>query len=62
MAGGKTIRITQVKSGNGEPRRIRRTLRALGFKRHQQTIEQSDNPAIRGMIDKVQHLVKVEGE
>ncbi|MDX1623736.1 MAG: 50S ribosomal protein L30 [Gemmatimonadota bacterium] len=56
----KKIRITQEKSGVGEPGRIRRTLRALGFQRHQQTVEHEDNPAIRGMIAKVQHLVKVE--
>lgn len=56
----ETIRITQVKSGVGEPGRVRATLRALGFKRHQQTVEQPDNPAIRGMVAHVGHLVEVE--
>lgn len=56
----KRIRITQVKSGIGSPARIRATLRALGIKGHQRSVEQSDGPAIRGMIAKVSHLVAVE--
>lgn len=56
----ETIRITQVKSGIGESDRVQATLRALGFKRHQQTVEHPDNPAIRGMVVHVGHLVKVE--
>ncbi len=59
-AKAKKIRITQVKSGIGSPRRIQATLRALGIKGHQQSVEQSDSPAIRGMIAKVHHLVTVE--
>lgn len=55
-----TIRIRQVKSGIGEPGRVKDTLKALGFKRHQQTVEKEDNPAIRGMIRRVHHLVEVE--
>jgi len=55
-----TIRITQVKSGIGEPGRVQATLRALGFRRHQQTVEKPDNEAIRGMISRVGHLVSVE--
>jgi large subunit ribosomal protein L30 len=56
----KRIRITQVKSGIGSPSRIQATLRALGLKGHQRSVEQSDGPAIRGMIAKVRHLVTVE--
>lgn len=56
----KTIRITQVKSGIGSPKRIQETLRALGLKGHQRSVEQKDGPAIRGMIAKVHHLVTVE--
>jgi large subunit ribosomal protein L30 len=56
----KRIRITQIKSDIGSPGRIRATLRALGIKGHQRSAEQSDNPAIRGMIRKVSHLVAVE--
>jgi large subunit ribosomal protein L30 len=56
----KLLRITQVRSGIGRPAVHRATLRALGLRRHQQTIEQPDNPAIRGMLFQVRHLVTVE--
>ncbi len=59
-AKGGRIRITQVRSGNGRPRKHRDTLRALGLRRHQQSVIQNDNPAIRGMIFQVRHLVEVE--
>jgi large subunit ribosomal protein L30 len=54
------IRITQTKSQIGQPRKMRETLRALGLKGYQRSAEQPDNPAIRGMISKVRHLVTVE--
>jgi large subunit ribosomal protein L30 len=57
---GKRIRITQTKSEIRQPKRLRLTLRALGLKGYQRSAEQPDNPAIRGMIRKVHHLVKVE--
>ena len=38
---------------------MRATIRGLGFRRMQQTVEREDTPAIRGMIHKVRHLVKV---
>ena len=61
MAGErKQILITQVKSAIGEPRRVKETLRALGIKHHQQTVEQADSPAIRGMIASIHHLVTIE--
>ncbi|HEX8430831.1 MAG TPA: 50S ribosomal protein L30 [Longimicrobium sp.] len=50
--------ITQVKSGVGAPGKHRRTLQALGLK-HQRSVVQDDNSAIRGMIFQVRHLVKV---
>lgn len=56
----KRIRITQTKSEIRQPERLRQTLRALGLKGYQRSTEQPDNPAIRGMIRKVHHLVKVE--
>ena len=59
MAKAKTIKIRQTKSAIGEPVRIVETLRALGL-RHQRVVEKPDDPAIRGMIAKVHHLVKVE--
>jgi large subunit ribosomal protein L30 len=52
--------VTQVRSGNGKPQKHRDTLRALGFKKHQMTIEHDDTPAIRGMLFQVRHLVAVE--
>jgi large subunit ribosomal protein L30 len=51
--------ITQVKSGVGAPHKHRATLQALGLK-HQRSVVQDDNSAIRGMIFQVRHLVKVE--
>lgn len=61
----KLLLITQVRSRSGRPEKHRRTLDALGLKRHQQTVVQPDNPAIRGMLFQVRHLVEVsefEGE
>jgi large subunit ribosomal protein L30 len=54
------IKITQTKSGVGAPEKHRRTLQALGL-RHQRSVVQDDNDAIRGMVFQVRHLVKVEG-
>lgn len=59
MAEGR-LRITQTKSGIRQPAKVRRTLRALGLTGHQKSAEQPDNPAIRGMISKVRHMVAVE--
>jgi large subunit ribosomal protein L30 len=56
----KLLRIKQIRSGSGRPAKHRRTLEALGLKRHQQTIVQQDNPAIRGMLFQVRHLVQVD--
>ena len=56
----KGLRITWVKSSIGYSRRQKATIRALGFKRLGQTVEQKDTPVIRGMVDKVNHLVEVE--
>lgn len=54
------LRITWCKSGIGYSRDQRRTLRALGFHRLNQTVEHDDTAPIRGMILKIKHLVKVE--
>ena len=53
------LAITQVRSRIGRPGKHRRTLDALGLKRHQQTVIQNDTPAIRGMINQISHLVQV---
>jgi large subunit ribosomal protein L30 len=54
-----TLKITQRKSRNGSDKRQIDTLRSLGLRRINQTVEQSDTPQIRGMIHKVRHLVEV---
>ena len=56
------IRITQVRSAVGRQKIQRRTLKALGIRRHQQAVVHDDNPAIRGMIAKVHYLVEVTEE
>ena len=56
------LRITWVKSGIGYAEAQKRTLKALGFRRLKQTVTQDDCPSVRGMINKVRHLVKVEEE
>ncbi|MCL2136019.1 MAG: 50S ribosomal protein L30 [Coriobacteriia bacterium] len=56
----KTLKITQVRSTIGFPGDQVKTIRALGLGRINKTILQVDNPAVRGMIFKVKHLVKVE--
>lgn len=58
MAG--TLRITQVRSTIGAKPKQRGTLRALGLRRIRQTVELPDRPEIRGMVEKVPHMVKVE--
>ena len=54
------LRIEQIRSSSGRPGNHRDTLRALGLRHHQQVVVQKDNPAIRGMIFRVRHLVRVE--
>ncbi len=54
------FRITWIKSSIGYADDQRRTLRALGLKRLNQSVIHDDLPSIRGMIIKVRHLVKVE--
>ena len=54
------VTIRWVKSQIGYDRRQRATLRGLGLRRLNQTVELEDTPAIRGMIRKVRHLVVVE--
>ncbi|MFU8826529.1 MAG: 50S ribosomal protein L30 [Brevefilum sp.] len=52
--------ITLVKSPIGYSKRQKATLRALGLKKLNQTVTHKDNPVLRGMLDKVSHLVVVE--
>jgi large subunit ribosomal protein L30 len=54
------LRIKLVKSGIGYSRRHKGTIRALGLRRLGDVVEQANTPVIRGMIDKVSHLVQVD--
>jgi large subunit ribosomal protein L30 len=55
-----TIRITLLKSGIGRNKKIRETLKGLGLTRLHKTVVLNNTPAIRGMINKVSFMVKVE--
>ena len=55
-----SLRLTQRKSRNGCDRKQLDTLRSLGLRRINHTVEVSDTPQIRGMIAKVRHLVDIE--
>ena len=56
----KKLRITQTKSGIGYKPKAKATLVALGLKNMQQTVEHEDCPQIRGMINAIPYLLKVE--
>ena len=55
----KKLHITYVRSAIGYARRQKDTIRALGLRRLGQTVEHQDTPVVRGMIEKVRHLVQV---
>ena len=57
---GKILRITQVKSGIGYKPKAKATLEALGLKKIHQSVEHSDTPQIRGMINVIPYLLKFE--
>ena len=57
---GKILRITYVKSTIGYSKTHKATMRALGLRHLNQTVEQVDGPALRGMLLKVAHLVRIE--
>jgi large subunit ribosomal protein L30 len=54
------LKVTQVRSTVGKPRRLRDTVRALGLRRIRHSVVQEDRPEIRGMLARVRHLVDVE--
>jgi large subunit ribosomal protein L30 len=54
------LKVTQVRSTVGKPRRQRQTVRALGLRRIRHSLLKEDRPEIRGMLAKVSHLVDVE--
>lgn len=55
-----TLKVTLTRSVIGRPEVQRKVVQALGLKKIHQTVEHKDNAAIRGMINKVSHLVTVE--
>ncbi len=57
---GKTLRVTQIGSGHGRKPGQQATLIGLGLNKLRRTRELPDTPAVRGMLRKVAHLVKVE--
>jgi len=59
---GKTLEITQYRSGICTPENHKRTLKALGLRRMNQKVVRPDNPAIRGMVQTIPHLVRIIGE
>ena len=54
------LKITYMRSSIGYKKDQKGTIRALGLRKLYQTVEQEDNPVIRGMVNKVRHLVTVE--
>ncbi|MGQ0664159.1 MAG: 50S ribosomal protein L30 [Pseudomonadota bacterium] len=58
----KTLRVTQIGSPGGRPEDQRATLIGLGLNKRHRTRVLEDTPAVRGMIDKVHHLVRVEDQ
>jgi large subunit ribosomal protein L30 len=54
------IKITQVKSAIDRPQRQKDTIKALGIRKMNQTVEHEATPQILGMVEKVKHLLKVE--
>jgi large subunit ribosomal protein L30 len=55
----KTLDVKQIRSTIGHAETMERTLRALGIRHHQQTVQVTNTASIRGMLYKVRHLVEV---
>ncbi len=62
MAAKKTLKVTQTGSPIGRPKDQAATLKGLGLGKMHRTRELEDTPAVRGMINKVHHLVRVESD
>ena len=56
----KTVKVTQVKSSIGRLPKHRATLKGLGLRRIRHTVELEDTPSVRGMINQVSYMIKVE--
>ncbi len=59
-ASARTLRVTWVRSAIGYTKDQKATVKALGLRRLHQTVEHKDTPALRGMVNKVIHLLKIE--
>jgi large subunit ribosomal protein L30 len=59
MAEGKRLKLQLVRSPIGSTERQRATVRALGLRKLHQVVEQSDSAVTRGMVQKVEHLVRI---
>tara|TARA_B100001121_G_scaffold306203_1_gene325260 strand:+ start:103 stop:294 length:192 start_codon:yes stop_codon:yes gene_type:complete len=62
MPKNKVLRITQIKSSIGYKAKAKKTLKALGLKKLNKSITKNDTVQIRGMISKINYLLKVEEE
>ena len=58
----KTVKVTQLKSIHGRLKAHQQCVAGLGLRRIGHTVEVEDTPSVRGMINKVNYLVRVEGE
>ncbi len=58
----KKIKVTLIKSTNGRIESHKACVRGLGLRRINHTVEVEDTPSVRGMVNKVSYLVRVEGE
>lgn len=56
----KKVKITQIRSAIGRLKNQKATIKALGIRKMNHSVVHEDSPTIRGMIDTVHHLVKVE--
>ncbi len=56
----QALEVKQIRSSIGHPETMRRTLAALGLRRHQQTVRLANTASARGMLFKVRHLVEVK--
>ncbi len=61
MSDKKVIRVRQIKSGIGYEKKQKACLRGLGLRRMHQIVELEDTPSVRGMINKIPHLVQIVG-
>ncbi len=57
-----TIKIEQIKSPIGYPQTQREVLRSIGLRRIRHVVERQDTPAVRGMVHKIRHLVRIVEE